>query len=647
MKSAQWLVLFLTFFFTISLVGQEKNAVYYNKEGWNYLKKRDSVKALASFKAAVAQNNNYKDALSGLGYTYLLRGGEREAYAIFKDLEKKYPKDVEVLNGMGNALSGLSHYDDALAAYQRALDIDSDNVDALYGKALVYHRMGKRVFAERTIEFVFHLNPYHYDTLILAGRIKYGQMRLDEAEHYIKKAIDVRLEYPEAYIESAKLLIIRYNQSENPAFLNDAEDELGKAMAIDPETPEPLKMLGIIKMIEGDFLAAQEYLVKANQLDSENYSISYNLAIAYEKLADLDNAEKKLTEVLELFPDDPMTIFKLEKYLVDHDYAFGNPLRNNYAKQHFKLFVSNSSKNLTDYGMMHLRLSLYLDPSGERARLRKAEYYQARDFNRLYIDELKHLQKISPTSQNREKLNVEVIKRRERLYSREGYALEVPPRSVARVFVVPFSAGAESYTYFDAGEVFSENLNFALQQFGRMDVINGIEREALLQKLGGVTNVSLAINRLSGEDIDYLITGNFDYRMQSVDASYMLADFATGAKVYEKSIYENGKDLLNRVNFRAASYIFDNIELQGKVLKVDENSALVNIGSYDGLETDNFLYAEDRFSENSRKRKIILKVTETDTYLSKVSFVNPQDYHRVSENTPVFYLERKRAQKIE
>ena len=73
------------------LTAQPKNARYYNKEGWNYLEKRESVKAMASFKSAVSQNKNYKEALTGLGFSYLMRGAADDAVEIFNDLSKTYP----------------------------------------------------------------------------------------------------------------------------------------------------------------------------------------------------------------------------------------------------------------------------------------------------------------------------------------------------------------------------------------------------------------------------------------------------------------------------------------------------------------------------------------------------------------------------
>jgi tetratricopeptide (TPR) repeat protein len=634
-------------FFSICLFGQQKNALYYNKEGWRFLEQRDSVQALGSFKAAVAQNGDYKEALTGLGYTYLLRGGEREAYSIFKNLEKKYPDDVQVLNGLGHSLSALFRFQEALDVYERVNTLDLDNIDALYGTALVYHRMGKKVMAERTIEKIFRLNPYHYDTLLLAGKIKYGDGRIGEAEKFIKKAIGVRQEYPEGYVEYAKLLLLRYRTSGSRSFLSDANEELLRGVTIDPDSPEPYKMLGIIKLIDNDPSSAQEYFEKAQLIDPTNYSVVYNLALACELLGDIPGSEKYFSSVLKDYPDDAMTLARFEQFLVDQDFAFGNPKRAELAKYHRRQYVVNASKNLSDFAMLHLRISTLLDPSNTSVLNGIADYYKANGYNRFYVDELKHILRVDSSSKNREKLNVAVIQRRDALYNREGYGMETPPRNANRVLVLPFTAGSEPYVYYDAGEVFAKMLSFSLKQFGKMEVIEGSERKEFVSRLGGSLDSAQAMRLLTDADIDYLVTGDFDYRMESVTAEYTVSDFSTGGVLYKTSLYENGKDSINRINFRGASQIFDNMPVKGVILKLDQTGAIVNVGSYDGIKKDDFLYAEDRFPGKEKSRRIILKVSETDTLLSRAEFLNPEDFNRVSENGVIHYLERKKASIIE
>jgi len=53
-----------------------KNAIAYNKEGWEYLKKEDYKRAISSFRNALHHNPRYRDALIGLGKSYF----EVEAY---------------------------------------------------------------------------------------------------------------------------------------------------------------------------------------------------------------------------------------------------------------------------------------------------------------------------------------------------------------------------------------------------------------------------------------------------------------------------------------------------------------------------------------------------------------------------------------
>ncbi|MFW5807826.1 MAG: tetratricopeptide repeat protein [Spirochaetota bacterium] len=643
----QCIAVLLWFILLSSAVSQERNAVYHNKEGWSHLEKRQALDAVTSFKSALSQNPDYKEARIGLGRAYIMRSAYSEAFDIFQALAALYPEDEAVVVGLADSLNGLTQYDEALEQYRKASELNAESTEALYGTASVYYQMNKPLWAERTIEQILRLNPYHYDTLLLAARIKNDARRLDEAEAYITKAINVRREFADAYVSFGRLLLHRYVQENDGALLADARREFERAALIDPGMPSAQEMLGTVSLLEGDPLAARKRFERARKADPDSLPVLYNLAYCLRLLGERGPSEEIMLDALSHYPDDPLVNASLERFYVEYDYAFGNPGRLDRAKEHYALYEKASTQNLSEYALLHLRRSVLLNPMNETARRNLADYYKVVGYHRLYVDELKNIQRLYPGTKNREELNIAVINRREMLYNREGYAHDMPPRHVVRIAVVPFDHTRMQYGFYDGGEVFADGLSFALRQFGRLDAA-GLD-ELVKAADPGVKEPARGeiLESLAESDIDYIVTGEYSYTGGMIEAGYSLRNNKTGGEELSFSLQEDGKDAFNRINYRAAKRLFGHVPVRGAILKLDPDSALVNVGSYDGIAPGDMLYARDMLQGAHSPRKILFQVTESDTFLSRVELVNDLDYDHVSKGNMVYGLKRRRARLLE
>jgi len=628
------------------LVAQPKNARYYNKEGWNYLEKRDPVKAMASFKSAVSQNKDYKEALTGLGFSYLMRGAADDAFEIFNNLSKKYPEDEKILLGRAASLGEMGRYEEALNDYARVTEIRGENSEALYGTALIYYRMGKNVQAKRTIDESLRVNPYHYDTLILDARIHLDEQRLDQAEGIIQKAINVRQEFPDAYVQYGKLLLNRYKKESNPAFLSDSREEFNRAISINPFDPESIRMAGIIDLINDDASSARDYFSKALDINGNDFATLYNLGYSYELLANTDKAADFYRRATNLAPDDVFMKSKMQTFLIENNFAFGNPQRVQYARLNYSEYKKNRSRNMSDYALMHLRYCVVLNPMDQDARKELAAFYNIAGFNRLYINELKVIQRLHPDNSNREALNLAVIRRRDRLYNRSGYTLDMPPRNVVKVLVLPFYDRSGNFSMFDKGDVFSDNLVFALSQFGRIQILDAAERKIIIQKMNNYDNISEALAKISDEDIDFIVHGSFNAGKTYIDSEYNIVSNHTGAVHKTFELHESGESALNRINFRAARDIADAVPLRGKILKVQNGEPLVNLGLYDGIEKGANLFVYSSSGNTAKGRRIMLKVKETDTFLSTAAVSKSSEADMLVTGMDVYELKIRRARLI-
>jgi tetratricopeptide (TPR) repeat protein len=186
--------------------GAEKNAPAYNAAGYEYLSKNEPLKAIIQFKSALRQNPSYKESLLGMGHAYLATEAYRDAFDYYSKVLRIEKENVDALVGTGFAYIGLGNYERALTQFSDIVKSHEDNIDAQYGMAYLYYLMNRNLWAKRKIDTIFRMNPYHYKTLLLAADVKSSEGRFDEAEEFIKKALDERPRDPEGYVRYAILL---------------------------------------------------------------------------------------------------------------------------------------------------------------------------------------------------------------------------------------------------------------------------------------------------------------------------------------------------------------------------------------------------------------------------------------------------------
>ncbi|MBN2358919.1 MAG: tetratricopeptide repeat protein [Deltaproteobacteria bacterium] len=103
-------------------------------------------------KEAIAERMN-------LGFRLLQDGQAEESRRAFLSVLKADPSRVEAYNGVGVTFWRRGRYDDALAWYKKALDVDPDFGDVYYNIACIYSLLGKKALAMRYLKIAL-LNDY-------------------------------------------------------------------------------------------------------------------------------------------------------------------------------------------------------------------------------------------------------------------------------------------------------------------------------------------------------------------------------------------------------------------------------------------------------------------------------------------------------
>ena len=272
---------------------------------------KDNAKLFNNFGHALESEKNYKDAL-----------------ILFKEAARVQPDDIGAHINIGRTLNHLEQFQDAEVAYR--------NAQKLLPRAVP------------GTSFVTRIAPNSLNLFLNLGNlVAKNSSRLEEADDLYKKAISMRSDYIQAYINRGDVLL-RMNKSEEAMNIyqealkhepNNADihynlavvaleqshprvamSHLDKALEINHDHPEALlnsailiQELGLSHMKD----VAVERLLKLKQSQPRNEKIYFNLAML---AADEDNvfeAELWFRQAVELKPDFRSALFNLALLLAD------------------------------------------------------------------------------------------------------------------------------------------------------------------------------------------------------------------------------------------------------------------------------------------------------------------------------------------
>ncbi len=334
----------LTFFEREILVSKSKDVASYYLEnsyyniGYIFYSKNDNIKAFAYFSKAWSINDTNKNtaymlALSAFGY-YNFPVAEKYSTIYLKtspgDVNMEYLLgSVYYINGNDKALEYLSRVK------------RSKSFEGLVAMGLYYELTGEYSKAENIINSVLKyredlITPYiaaariklkgkdkedAYKALVSAGTICFRNNAFNAAESLFYKALQLKsddngdiyyflartheenrnysmaISYYNKYFnytkESNILVHIGYIYGTQNKF-SRAYDYFLKAVKSDPENPGAYFFWGLVQIWEGKNSAARDNILRAISIKNDEETYYFYLAVAYEKLTDVDKSIENL-----------------------------------------------------------------------------------------------------------------------------------------------------------------------------------------------------------------------------------------------------------------------------------------------------------------------------------------------------------------
>jgi Flp pilus assembly protein TadD len=247
-----------------------------------------------------------------------------DALSVLADLSKEESQRPAPHNLRALALAELGRYDEALAANQRARELDPANLNYVYNEGLIY--VAKADFGHAELVFRTALVKFPQSTRIYEGlgETLFKLNRFGEAEKSLHRAAEISPRSSSAYIAMARLYYAigdgeKLGAAASQAIALDPENyracfyygiwlleyqhqveagakNIRKSIDLQPRFVDGLKTWGRIVSHEGRWLEAVHVYEKAAGIDSHDDQVYYLLSVAYRKIGEEQKADRALAQ---------------------------------------------------------------------------------------------------------------------------------------------------------------------------------------------------------------------------------------------------------------------------------------------------------------------------------------------------------------
>lgn len=202
---------------------------------------------------------------------------------------------ARALVGIARCHRALSHVRRAERFLRRAIEQNKRYAQAYFDLALCLLVEDEKDGALDAFNQAIQLsprNPIHYET---AANILTRLELYKDAENYLMRAIDLKLNYHELYAQAAKNFLIQKKREKAVDFFKRAIDQ-------DPKNQSYLNSIGICYKEMGQYDLAITSYNSALKLSPSNTKIIFNKVLCYIAMKEFDKAKKCCYQILKISP---------------------------------------------------------------------------------------------------------------------------------------------------------------------------------------------------------------------------------------------------------------------------------------------------------------------------------------------------------
>ena len=217
------------------------------------------------------------------GYILYHQGHVEQAIADYNKAVELDPDLAAAYNNLGWAYYNLGDLNKAFLYYSKAIEKDPRLAKAYYNRAIVYCKQGK--YRQAILDFSrgIDIDPVHTDSFYNRGLAYYTEGNFDEALADYNKALEIDPNDADVYNNRG---LAYYNQDKMPQALAD----YNKAIEKDPHLSKAYNNRALVYRSQGQYAQAISDFNKAISLDPDNAENYHHRGVTYYKLGNLNQA---------------------------------------------------------------------------------------------------------------------------------------------------------------------------------------------------------------------------------------------------------------------------------------------------------------------------------------------------------------------
>lgn len=209
-----------------------------------------------------------------------------------------HPRFAAGFNNLGTVYFAQEKWLDAICAYQAAIDIQSNYIDAYYNLGLAFSKLSRYKEAIHVYQSLLQLSPYHPGGQFQLGCLLMQAHQYDEAINHFLTIVNEHPFHFESQFNLASCFL-KLGQ------LHQAKTYYLKALEVIPDDIQVLFNLGVISMQQGRMLEAIDYYLRIVANNPDFYDAHHNLGVAFLAIKNKEKALFHLREALRIKPNHP------------------------------------------------------------------------------------------------------------------------------------------------------------------------------------------------------------------------------------------------------------------------------------------------------------------------------------------------------
>jgi len=307
--------------------------------------------AAITLKPASHPEKSLSQAYLSLGHV-LEKTSPEEALTSYRKASELQPSDAEPHLEAAILLEQQRNLTAASQEFQKALDLDANNRDALAGLVNTYSRSGQLPQAEALLRRMTTSEPQNATLHIQLGRVLAAQKKNDDAIAELTKGLDLA---PGDAAANRELIQLLLDEKKYP----EAIVRFKPAIQANPSDPDLHYLLGTAYLRNKNFPEAQAELLQAVKLKSD-FGRAYNdLAFAASENKNFKLCAMALDVRAKYLPETPFTYF-LRATALDHLHDWPDAITN------YEKFLSVAEGKYPDQEWQAKHRLIAIDPKRKK-----------------------------------------------------------------------------------------------------------------------------------------------------------------------------------------------------------------------------------------------------------------------------------------